>query len=140
MTLAYIFLFFGGAIAIWRIWINIKRARDRPAHSWDARLIEKLRLEGSDPFQPHDVVFFFGLPSEKSAQLIVERLVREGYQAEYRQVHEQVELAFSVHAQRSLRLSVPDMQATSRRFNELAAEFHGRYDGWAAASNRKIGD
>jgi len=140
MTLAYIFLFFGGAIAIWRIWINIKRARDRPAHSWDERLIEKLRLEGSDPFQPHDVVFFFGLPSERSAQLIVERLVREGYQAEYRQVREQVELAFSVHAQRSLRLSVPDMQATSRRFNELAAEFHGRYDGWAAASNRRIGD
>lgn len=137
MTLAYVFLFLGGAIAIWRIWLSIKRARDRPAHSWDERLIERLRLEGSDPFQPHDVVFFFGLPSEDSAQRVVERLVREGYLAEYKHVHEQVELTFSVHAQRSIRLSVPDMQATSRKFNELAAEFHGRYDGWAAASNRK---
>lgn len=140
MTLAYIFLVLGGVIAIWRIWISIKRARDLPAHSWDERLIEKLRLEGSDPFQPHDVVFFFGMPNEKAAQLVVERLVREGYAAEYKRVEEQVELGFSVHAQRSIRLSVPDMQATSRRFNELAAELHGRYDGWAAASNRKAGD
>lgn len=140
MTLAYVFLFFGGAIAIWRIWISVKRARDRPAHSWDERLIERLRHEGSDPFQPHDVVFFFGLPTENSAQLVVERLVREGYLAEYKHVQEQVDLAFSVHAQRSVRLSVPDMQATSHRFNELAAEFHGRYDGWAAASNRKADD
>lgn len=137
MTVAYILLFLGGAIALARIWISIKRARDRPAHSWDAKLIEKLRMEGSDPFQPHDVVFFFGLPDEEAARRLVEMLVREGYTAEFKHVEAQIELSYSVHAQRSLRLSVPEMQATSRRFNEIMIEYHGRYDGWAAASNRR---
>lgn len=136
MTLAYVLLFLGGAIAVGRIWVSIKRARDRPAYSWDAKLIEKLRLDGSDPFQPHDVVFFFGLPSEGAAQRVVERLVRDGYTAEYQHVADQTDLPYSVHAQRSMRLSVPDMQAVSHQFNQLAAELHGRYDGWAAASNR----
>lgn len=138
MKIAYLLLLLlGGAVALARIWMSIKKARDLPAHSWDAKLIEKLRFEGSDPFQPHDVVFFFGLPSEDAAQRVVERLVRDGYAAEYKHVPDQPELSYAVHAQRSIRLSVSDMQETSRKFNDMAAEFRGRYDGWAAAHNKR---
>ena len=138
MRIAYLLLLLlGGGIALARIWMSIKKARDLPAHSWDAKLIEKLRAAGSDPFQPHDVVFFFGLPSESAAQRVVERLVRDGYAAEYKHTPDQAELAYAVHAQRSIRLSVSDMQETSRKFNAMAAEFHGRYDGWAAAHNQR---
>jgi hypothetical protein len=31
-----------------------------------------------------------------------------------------------------MRLIVPDMQDLSQRMTDLAAEFGGRYDGWAA--------
>jgi regulator of ribonuclease activity B len=40
---------------------------------------------------------------------------------------------FSLHARKKLRLLVPDMQALSKRFNELAVQYGGRYDGWAVA-------
>ena len=42
------------------------------------------------------------------------------------------ELAYSLHATKTMRLVVPDMQEISRRLTALAAELHGRYDGWAA--------
>ncbi len=138
MKLTYLLLLLaGGGVALARIYFSVKKYRDRPAHNWDAKLIESLRQQGSDPFQPHDVVFFFGLPSENAAQRVVERLVRDGYGAEYKHVPDQIELPYSVHAQRSVRLSVSDMQGTSRKFNTMAEEFHGRYDGWAAAHNKK---
>mgnify|MGYP001219919032 CR=1 FL=1 len=89
------------------------------------------------PFLVFGVVFFFGLPNEGAAQRVVERLVRDGYAAEYKHVPDQAELSYAVHAQRSIRLSVSDMQETSRKFNDMAAEFHGRYDGWAAAHNKR---
>lgn len=137
MKLAYLLLLIGGAAALVRIWFSVKKYRDQPAHNWDAKLIESLRKQGSDPFQPHDVVFFFGFPGESEAQRVVERLVQDGYAAEYRHAPDQPELSYSVHAQRSVRLSVSDMQATSRKLNALASEFHGRYDGWAAAHNKR---
>src|SRR2546421_10211542 len=46
------------------------------------------------------------------------------------------ELAFSLHASKTMRLVVPDMQDVSRRLGALASEFHGRYDGWAAGRAR----
>ncbi|MHB8816822.1 MAG: ribonuclease E inhibitor RraB, partial [Steroidobacteraceae bacterium] len=41
-------------------------------------------------------------------------------------------LPLSLHATRSMRLILVDMLEQSRRFTEIAAEFNGRYDGWAA--------
>ena len=47
MKIAYLLLLMlGGTVALARIWVSIRKARDRPAHSWDARLIEKLRAAG----------------------------------------------------------------------------------------------
>jgi hypothetical protein len=41
-------------------------------------------------------------------------------------------LPLSLHATRSMRLILSDVVDQSRRFSEIAAEFQGRYDGWAA--------
>ena len=44
---------------------------------------------------------------------------------------------FSLHGQRNTRLIVPDMQATTARFKQLAEEKGGSYDGWAVAKKRQ---
>jgi len=45
---------------------------------------------------------------------------------------ENTDLPYSLHATKSMRLIVPDMQALSERLTTLAGEFGGRYDGWTA--------
>jgi hypothetical protein len=40
---------------------------------------------------------------------------------------------FSLHATKSLRLSVPGMKELTIRFKELAMAHGGHYDGWSAA-------
>ena len=50
-------------------------------------------------------------------------------------VPENQDYPFSVHARKSMRLSVPDMRELSRRFTEMVGREGGRYDGWAADSN-----
>jgi hypothetical protein len=47
-------------------------------------------------------------------------------------MQEEAEFPLSLHATKTMRLILPDMQALSARMTALAAEFQGRYDGWAA--------
>jgi Regulator of ribonuclease activity B len=47
-------------------------------------------------------------------------------------MQERADLGYSLHATKSMRLIVPDMQELSQRMTALAAEFNGRYDGWTA--------
>ena len=42
------------------------------------------------------------------------------------------ELRYSLHARKSMQLTVPDMQSLSRRLTDSATALGGRYDGWAA--------
>jgi len=42
------------------------------------------------------------------------------------------DLRWSLHAHKSMRLTVPDMQELSRRLTTAATERQGRYDGWSA--------
>jgi hypothetical protein len=42
------------------------------------------------------------------------------------------ELNFSLHATKTMRLIVPDMQELGQKLTAIATEFRGRYDGWAA--------
>ena len=41
-------------------------------------------------------------------------------------------LRYSLHAHKSMQLTVPDMQDLSRRLTDQATELGGRYDGWSA--------
>ncbi len=133
MTWIYLTLALAAAFALGRIVWSVRRIHSRRHDSWDARLIEKLRQSGSDPFQPHDVDFFFGLPDAASAERIALQLRGEGFTAEIIERADMPSHPFTIRATKQLRLSVPDMQDTSRRFSDLAKAAGGTYDGWAAA-------
>lgn len=129
-----------GAVVLWRIVVVVRRTqRAHRGGDWDARLIERLRAQGSDPFQPHEVDFFFGLPSEAACQGLRGALEPEGYQIDWKGVPENPTHPFSLHARKSLRLSVPGMQELSRRLEGLAQTHGGRYDGWTAGIVRQRG-
>jgi Regulator of ribonuclease activity B len=116
-----------------RIYFNLRKVRAESVRDdWDAQQISHLRALGSDPFQPHDVDFFFGLPSEDACAALRGNLEPEGFAVDVKPVPDAVDQPYSLHASKSMRLSVPDMQALSRRFTELADSHGGRYDGWSA--------
>ena len=60
------------------------------------------------------------------------RLETDGFSVDAKPMAEKTDLPFSLHASKSMRLIVPDMQDLTQRFTALATEFGGRYDGWAA--------
>ncbi len=51
-------LFVAGAVLLGRIYYGIRQMKERTVKDWDAKLIERLRAAGTDPFQPHNVDFF----------------------------------------------------------------------------------
>ncbi|HUL45483.1 MAG TPA: ribonuclease E inhibitor RraB [Steroidobacteraceae bacterium] len=105
-------------------------ARNRVA-GWDAQLIERLRARGYVPFNDYAVDFFLALPDQAATQAVRARLEPE-FSVDIRPMQDETEFPFSLHATKSMRLILPDMQALSARMTALAAEFRGRYDGWAA--------
>ncbi|HUN25000.1 MAG TPA: ribonuclease E inhibitor RraB [Steroidobacteraceae bacterium] len=116
-----------------RVVFKLRRIRASAGDDWDARQIAQLRARGSDPFKPHQVDFFFGLPSESACEGVRRALESEGFSVDARPLPESADQRFSLHASKPLRLSVPDMKELSQRFSELAQANGGRYDGWAAA-------
>jgi hypothetical protein len=110
----------------------MKKGKQVHGGDWDTKLIAELRKRGQDPFQPHDVNFFFALPDEPACTAINRELEKEGFQVDIKAVPDNKEFPFSLHATRNMRLHAPDMQALSRRFNELATLHKGRYDGWGS--------
>jgi hypothetical protein len=115
-----------------RIYVKVRKLRNVPREDWDSRAIDRLRKQGSDPFKPHEVDCFFGLPNEEATRAINAQLEAEGYAVDVKAVPENTDYPYSLHARKSMRLSVPDMREMSRRFTELAGLHGGRYDGWTA--------
>lgn len=122
----------GGLIAAYRIWQNLQKLRQRQNDSWDERLIDQLRKRGSDPFKPHDVDFFLAFPAQEAAERLANRLRGDGFDADVVDRPENGDLRFSLHAHKSMKLTVPDMKELSRKLTDAAAELGGRYDGWSA--------
>ena len=131
-TWMYVFAIIGGVIAGWRIWQNLNKLRQRKNDSWDARLIDQLRKRGSDPFKPHDLDFFLAFPTREAADEMAAQMTTEGFKTDVIDTPESGELRYSLHAQKSLHLTVPDMQELSRRLTDMATARGGRYDGWSA--------
>ena len=114
-----------------RVYFKLRAARRSRVASWDAQLIERLRSRGYVPFNDYPVDFFLALPDQASCQGVRARLEPE-FSVDVKPMQDEAELPFSLHATKSMRLILPDVQALSARMTALAAEFHGRYDGWAA--------
>jgi regulator of ribonuclease activity B len=114
-----------------RVYFKLRAAHRSRVASWDAQLIERLRSRGYVPFTDYSVDFFLALPDESACQRVRARLEPE-FSVDIKAMQEEGELPFSLHATKSMRLILQDMQALSARMTRLAEEFHGRYDGWAA--------
>jgi Regulator of ribonuclease activity B len=126
-----------GIAALVRIYFSLQKLRGARADDWDARMIERVRSQGADPFSPQEVDFFFALPDAGACDAVQSVLQAEEFKVDIKPVAESSEHPFSLHASKALRLAVPDMQENSRRFRELATAHGGRYDGWAAGSTRE---
>ncbi|HWW32982.1 MAG TPA: ribonuclease E inhibitor RraB [Steroidobacteraceae bacterium] len=114
-----------------RVYFKLRAAQRNRVATWDAQLIERLRSRGYVPFNEYPVDFFLALPDQAATQAVRARLEPE-FSVDIKPMQEDAEFPFSLHATKSMRLILPDMQALSARMSTLAAEFHGRYDGWAA--------
>jgi hypothetical protein len=114
-----------------RVYLKLRTARRTRAETWDEQVIGRLRSQGYVPFNDYRVDFFLALPDEAACQGARERLEPE-FSVDVKPLENDPELGFSLHASKTMRLIVPDMQDISRRLGALAAEYHGRYDGWAA--------
>jgi len=132
MTWVVVAFVVAAAIIIARIFFKIKNIRGNKQESWDAKIIEQLRSKGYAPFNEYKVDFFLALPDEVACQRVRSRLESDGFSVDAKPMTEKTDLPFSLHASKSMRLIVPDMQALSTRLEALAGEFGGRYDGWTA--------
>jgi hypothetical protein len=127
-------LFLVGAGLLWRIYSDVRKAKEKTVKDWDASLIERLRKSGSDPFQPHEVDFFMAMPSEAAGQAVAAILEAEGYRVDLHAAPDNpADHPFSLHATKALRLSVPGMRELTAQFKEVATAHGGHYDGWSAA-------
>jgi hypothetical protein len=106
-------------------------SRKRKAVDWDEQFIQSLRKAGVNTFEEQLVDFFFTLPSRQACEQLAFVLRPDGYSLDIKEDAETG--ALSLHAQRMMRLSIPDMQALTARFTKLAEEHGGKYDNWAVA-------
>jgi len=114
-----------------RIYFKLRAAQKSRAESWDEQTIARLRQSGYAPFNDYRVDFFLALPDEAACKGARARLEPE-FSVDVKPLENDRELAYSLHATKTMRLVVPDMQDLTRRLTALATEFHGRYDGRAA--------
>ena len=115
-----------------RLYFTLRRMRPAHQESWDEKMVERLRAQGYVPFNEYPIDFFLALPDEAACNAVRARLEPEGFSVDVRPIADEATLPLSLHATRSMRLILADMVEHSQRFGALAAEFHGRYDGWAA--------
>ena len=114
-----------------RVYAKLRAARASRRESWDEQIIGRLRSQGYAPFNDYRVDFFLALPDDAACRAARARLEPE-FNVDVKPLEDDAELHFSLHASKTMRLIVPDIQDISRRLGALAAEYHGRYDGWAA--------
>jgi hypothetical protein len=118
------------AFSLLRIFSQWRAAsRKRRSIDWDSHFIQQLRKAGVGAFEEHAVDFFFTVPANARPDPLIEVLRSGGYQVDVKKVAESGD--FSVHAQRNMRLAVPEMQELRVRFNELAVQHGATYDNWA---------
>ena len=133
MAYAIIVFVIAVAIIVARVYFNMRRLKQANAiDSWDEKVIAGLRSRGYAPFNPYPVDFFLALPDEAAVQAARTQLESEGYGVDVKPMQNDPALNFSLHATRTMKLIVPEMQEIGRRMTALAKEQRGRYDGWAA--------
>ena len=133
MAYAIVVFIVAVGIIVVRVYFNMRRLKlANSSESWDEKVIAQLRQRGYAPFNPYPVDFFLALPDEAAVQSVRTRLESEGFAVDVKPLENDPELNFSLHATKSMRLIVPDMQELGKKLTAIATESRGRYDGWAA--------
>jgi hypothetical protein len=122
-------------LSLLRIVMQWRSVARRHSSDWDEQFIHQLRKAGVNLFEPQVVDFFFTVPDARGSNAIASLLRAEGYEVDARPDAETGKL--SVHAQHTMRLLVPEMQALTARFKALAGEHGGTYDNWAVGKSNK---
>ena len=120
------------AIVVARLYFTVRKFRPAHQESWDEKMVERLRSQGYAPFNEYPVDFFLALPDEAACGAVRARLERDGFSVDLRPIEDEVTLPLSLHATKTMRLILADMIEISQKMSAIAAEYHGRYDGWAA--------
>jgi len=121
-----------GLFVVARLYFTLRKMRPAHQESWDEKMVERLRSQGYAPFNQYPIDFFLALPDEATCIAVRARLEPDGFTVDTRPIEDESTLPMSLHATKAMRLILADMVEQSRRFSAIAAEFHGRYDGWAA--------
>ena len=131
MTLSVVALLVALALVAVRLYFKLREAGKSRTETWDEQVVARLRSQGYAPFNDYRVDFFLALPDEAACQAARARLEPE-FSVDVRPLADDATLAFSLHASKTMRLVVPNVQDASARLTALATELNGRYDGWAA--------
>lgn len=115
-----------------RLYFTVRKFRPAHQESWDEKMIERLRSQGYAPFNQYPVDFFLALPDEAACSAVRARLETDGFSVDVKPIEDEVTLPLSLHATKTMRLLLADMIELSQKMSTIAAEHHGRYDGWAA--------
>lgn len=118
-------------VAVLRVYMAVRRMRQQSKEDWDERLVKNLRTQGGDLFKPYQVDFFFDLPDQGACEKVAALLDSRGYTVDFHRVDPERGDRYTLHALRTMRISVPDMQALTRELSTVAVHHGGRYDGWA---------
>ena len=121
-------------LSLLRIVMQWRSVAKRHSSDWDEQFIHQLRKAGVNVFETQVVDFFFTVPETRASDAIARQLRPEGYEVDARPDAETGKISF--HAQRPMRLLVPEMQALTARFKALAEEHGGTYDGWAVGKSK----
>jgi hypothetical protein len=133
----YLILIAAALVAITRVIMSVLRVRKLAAHNdWDSQLVKNLRAAGGNAFTSYEVDFFFTLPDEAACGSLRGTLEPEGFAVDSRVSTGEAAAGYSLHASKSLRVSVAEMQEYSQRFRALAEQFGGYYDGWMTDPSR----
>lgn len=126
----YALLAAAGVVALVRVYSALKRAHDLRGDDWDEQLVKNLRAQGGTAFRDYPIDFFFGLPTQAACESLASQLASDGCQVEFHAATTEGATGYTLCAHKAMRVSVPEMQAHSRRYRELADRAGGSYDGW----------
>lgn len=118
-------------LSLARVVSQWRRYARRQVADWDEQFIMQLRRAGVSAFSDQQVDFFFTLPDEAGCDSLCAMLATEGFVATGRTAVEGG--GYSLGLRKTMRLIVPEMQALTARFNQLAQARGGSYDSWAVA-------
>lgn len=121
-----------------RLYLVLRKLRPAHQETWDEKMIERLRSRGFAPFNEYPVAFFLAFPDEAACSAVRARLEPDGFSVDIKpmktelfgQSESEESLPLGLHATKPMRLLIADVSELSKRMTQMAAEFHGRYDGW----------